>query len=253
VEAPIASFRYPFFLIGRQVGYDLPPPSTIYGHIASVVGELPAPESIRFGYHFIYAGKGQDLEHQQVIHAGGAKFEIDGVKYNTSVQGTVQPQERDFLFRVNLTLYLDGPEWAETFRRPVFCVTLGRSQDLASISEVSVIELEESAEAYLEHTLLPFSWRSRVGRGTTVQMPRYIEPPPGRFPHFERYIALRERIFDTTNPEISLSLRILRGLNSGTGSDSAAGAATADGYWIDPESPESHGLRRAVVFHSLTD
>ncbi len=242
VEAPIASFRYPFFLIGRQVSYDMPPPSTIYGHIATVLGELPEPASVQFGYHFTYAAKGQDLEHQQIIYAGGAKFEQDGVNYPTSVQGTVQPHLRDFLFQPRLTLYLDGEQWAEIFQNPVFCVALGRSQDLASITKVEKVKLEPANDAYFEQTLLPFSWRGRVGRGTTVQMPRYIEPPPERFPHFDRYVALRERVFDSEDPTISVGLRILRGFGRQT---------DANPHWVDPESPAIHGMRRGVVFHSF--
>ena len=43
IEAPVTSFRYPHFLIGRQITYDMPPPSTIYGHVMSAVGRLLPP------------------------------------------------------------------------------------------------------------------------------------------------------------------------------------------------------------------
>ena len=241
VEAPVTSFRYPFFQIGRQVSYDMPPPSTIYGHVASALGELPDPKALQFAYHFISKGRARDLEYQHVIFAGGSKFEDRGAKWPIAVQGSVQPQERDFLFQARLTLYLDGEEWAEIFGRPAFCVVLGRSQDLAEITCVKVCELEAAESCYLENTLLPFSWRPRVGWGSTVQMPRYIEPPPARFPHFDRFVVLRERVFDSELPEIAPSRRVLRE------------AQERAHYWVDPKSEEIHGLRRGLIFHSCMD
>jgi CRISPR-associated protein Cas5t len=52
IEGPVASFRYPHFLIGRQISFDMPPPSTIYGHIASAVGEWLDAAGIKFAYNF---------------------------------------------------------------------------------------------------------------------------------------------------------------------------------------------------------
>ena len=102
VEAPATSFRYPYFLVGRQVTYDMPPPSTIYGHVASALGELPDPASFEFGYDFQSLGRCSDLEHQHIITAGGKAFELDGVKHPISTQATVQPHLRDFLSGLGL-------------------------------------------------------------------------------------------------------------------------------------------------------
>jgi CRISPR-associated protein Cas5t len=98
----------------------------------------------------------------------------------------VQPHWRDFLFKPQLTLYLNNPSLGAAFRSPMFCVILGRSQDLAEIVSVDEIELEEQAGAYFVNTLLPFSYRPSVGFGVTVLMPRFIEPPPGRRAHSTR-------------------------------------------------------------------
>src|ERR1039458_9248652 len=186
VEAPVTSFRYPHFLVGRQPSYSMPPPSTIYGHIGSALGELPDPGSFQFGYDFRFSGhssdlehqhiitaggqaftlEGQkhgtsdlgelpdpgsfqfgydfrfsghssDLEHQHIITAGGQAFTLEGQKHGTSVQATVQPHVRDFLFKPKMVLYLNRPDWVSAFQSPVFCVILGRSQDLASVDRKS--------------------------------------------------------------------------------------------------------------------
>jgi CRISPR-associated protein Cas5t len=240
IEAPVTSFRYPHFLIGRQPTFEMPPPSTIYGHVASALGELPEPGSFEFGYHFEFVSKGADLEHQHIITAGGQAFEAEGKKWRASVQATVQPHLREFLFRPRLTLYLDPPELEAAFRAPRFCVILGRSQDLAAIVGVEEVELEEAEGAYLEHTLLPFSYRELVGFGVTVMMPRYIAPPPARQPYFERFIVLRERVYGgKVEGGEGLGARRLLAREGGRGR-----------WWVDPSTAKAYGVQRGVVFHS---
>ena len=241
IEAPATSFRYPHFLVGRQVSYDMPPPSTIYGHIASALGELPDPSSFQFGYDFRFASRASDLEHQHIITAGGASFSWEGVKYRTSVQAIVQPHCRDFLFRPKLVLYINHREWAHAFLSPAFCVILGRSQDLASVTAVEEIDLEQSSGAYFEHTLLPFAYRPQVGVGTTVLMPKMIGPPPERRTTFDRFIVLHnERLFGGRYADAN-SLAAPRRM---------LGGAEETSWWVDPDSPTDHGVHRAVVLHS---
>jgi CRISPR-associated protein Cas5t len=241
IEAPATSFRYPHFLIARQVSFDMPPPSTIYGHVASAVGELVPPDSFRFGYSFEFQARASDLEHQHIISAGGSRqsFTQEGQKLPISIEATVQPHLRDFLFKPRLTLYVDPPEFAEAFRSPVFCVVLGRSQDLAEIVSVEEMELEPAEGAYLEHTLLPFSLRPSIAVGVTALMPLYIEPPPERKAHFERFISLRERVFAGT-VERSEGLGIRRLITRDS---------TLKSWWIDRSTAVYHGVHRAVVFH----
>jgi CRISPR-associated protein Cas5t len=241
LAAPITSFRYPHFLIGKQVTYDAPPPSTVYGQVAAALGELPDPASFRFAYHFSARARASDLEHQHVISAGGAPFLSGGEKFRTSTQGVVQPHQREFLFQPRLTLYLDRPDWFEAFRSPAFCVSLGRSQDLAEITECERIALVSRPKAYFERTLLPFSLRPILGIGTTVTMSRYIAPPPMRQASFAQYISLRERAYAGEGGEVN---RVQRFLDP-----------PASSYWIDPDSsiPSDQGFERGIWFHSFTD
>jgi len=243
IEAPVTSFRYPHFLIARQITFDMPPPSTIYGHVASAVGELIPPESFRFGYIFRFQSRASDFEHQHIISPGGPRqnFAANGQELPVSVEATIQPHHRDFLFRPQLTLYLDPPELVTAFQNPVFCVVLGRSQDLAQIVSAEEIELESKPGAYLENTLLPFSFRPSIVYGTTVSMPRYIGPPPERFAQFDRFISLRERIFagPVSAPERIGAIRRLTLRDN-----------TPPAWWVDPLTPELHGVRQGILFHS---
>jgi CRISPR-associated protein Cas5t len=242
IEAPVTSFRYPHFLIARQISFDMPPPSTIYGHVASAVGDLIPPESFRFGYSFEFQSRASDLEHQHVISPGGRRqtFTAGDQAFPVSVEAVVQPHLRDFLFKPRLTLYLDPPELASAFRSPVFCVILGRSQDLAQIVSIEEADLEAAPGAYLEHTLLPFSLRPAARFGVTVLMPRYIEPPPERRAHFERFISLHDRLF-------AGAVESGEGLNNRRLIE-REGARQP--WLVDRSTPLYHGVHRAVVFHS---
>jgi CRISPR-associated protein Cas5t len=240
IEAPVTSFRYPHFLIGRQITYDMPPPSTIYGHVASALGELLPPQSFRFGYHFQFRSRASDLEHQHIISAGGLGGHHGGQKYPVSVQATIQPHERDFLFQPKLTLYLTDLSLLNAFRNPIFCVVLGRSQDLAQIVSVEEQELQQSPGAYFEGTLVPFILRPYTARGATVLMPRWIEPPPQRRAHFERFITLNERVYagnierrETVNTGLLVSKN-----------------KELETCWTDPSTPLDHGVHRGVFLHS---
>lgn len=251
LTAPVASFRYPHFLVGRQASYDMPPPSTIYGHVASAVGHWLDPAPLRFAYTVTSVAKTTDLEHQHVVsryppeklsREEAAKLKKWRQQHPLSVGGTVQPVKRDFLFKVDLTLYLVPADLAAAFRRPVFPVVLGRSQDLACIVSVDEVELAEAPAAYFSATLLPFEWRAWTPFGTTVLMPRFIGPPPERDVSFAQYIVLSAptSVFGGTAGQDAGKHRILR-----TGS--------AERWWVDPTSDERHGGRRGIVMHRFVD
>jgi hypothetical protein len=101
-----------------------------------------------------------------------------------------------------------------------------------------VVELERAKGAYLEQTLLPFSMRPLLGRGVTVLMPRYIEPPPEREPHFSRYIVLFDLVYAGDVPHTN---RLLHYEDR-----------SPEEWLVDPSSPPKHeGVRRGLVFHSF--
>lgn len=240
IEAPVTSFRYPHFLIGRQVSFDCPPPSTVYGHIASAAGCLFPPEEIRFAYHFTFTAKGSDLEYQHIISRSKPKstLTIRVKKYPAAVDGVIQPHSRDFIYGCRLVLYIDNLEVGNAFRNPVFAVNLGRSQDLAKIVSVEEVDLKPAQGGYLEHTILPFSMRKHLGRGITVLMPKYVGPPPEREPVFDRYIVLHERVF-------------VGEVNTGLPKLLQYEADNID-LITDPCSPKYEGVNLALVFHSFT-
>lgn len=258
IEAPVVSFRYPHFLIGRQPSFDMPPPSTIFGHVASALGEWPSGP-IEFAYAFHSRGRAQDLEHQHIVSRTSGKLPGDVVDplwrlpqpapgkkltkkqmaprlLEKTTDAVVQPHQRDFLFDVRLELYLSPPELADAFRSPVFTVVLGRSQDLASIQRVEVLELQPADKGYLERTILPADLRRRLPWGVTTLMPRYIGPAPERRAVFAPYIVLRDPVFAGDENASRKLLRI---------------QGEEDHWWMDPTTPEIRGGKRLLWFHQI--
>jgi CRISPR-associated protein Cas5t len=243
VEAPVTSFRHPFFVTGRQLTFDFPPPSTIFGHCASALGYWPDRRSFFFGLHFVRQARAADLEHQHITTALPPRTKTmvqtkEGpVRATTEI--TVQPVRRDFLFGARMTLYLP-PEIGTAFRSPVHTVVLGRSQDLAEVVEVKDIVLTKSARARIEHTLLPRSLRPCVRFGTTVLLTRYISEPPARATAFAQYIALGEHV------------------HFGEGSDPNRSFVTVDNIplddlWMDSDYVDEEGFPRGVWIHRIED
>jgi len=258
IEAPVVSFRYPHFLIGRQPSFDVPPPSTIFGHIASALGEWPS-SPIEFAYAFYSRGRARDLEHQHIISRTSGKLpgnvvdplwcppdpkpgkkltkkQLEPRLLTKTTEAVVQPHERDFLFDVRLELYVSPVELADAFRSPVFTVVLGRSQDLASVQRVEIVDLQPTDRGYLERTILPAEMRRRLPWGVTTLMPRYIGPAPERRAAFAPYIVLREPVYVGDESATRKLLRI---------------EGEQDRWWMDPTTPEDRGGNRLLWFHQI--
>jgi CRISPR-associated protein Cas5t len=244
IRAEVTSFRHPFFVTGRQPSFDMPPPSTIFGHCASALGRWPDPRAFAFGVHFTYRARGRDLEHQHIAVALGAKAKTrvptPSGDERATTEITVQPVVRDFLFGATLTLYLP-PELGEAFRAPVHTVVLGRSQDLAEVAPVSEVTLEERpTRARIEHTLLPMSVRPSVRFGTTVLLSRYISEPPEREATFAQYISLHEPVFFGEGAEPNRAFVRVDGM-------------PLDDLHCDPSEVDDDGFPRGVWMHRLFD
>lgn len=243
VHAPITSFRHPFFVVGSQPSFDIPPPSTVHGHCASALGRWPDPRSFFFGIHFTFRSKVRDLEHQHIATALGAKAKTQvptpGGPVRATTEITVQPVVREMLFDATMTLYLD-PEVGAAFRAPVFPVTLGRSQDLAEVQAVEDVTLERPTRARLEHTLLPRAVRPCVRFGATVLLSRHVSEPPERNATFAQYIVLHEPVFLGGDRGHARTFDRVEGVG-------------LDDLLCDPTVVDDEGFARGVWIHRLVD
>jgi CRISPR-associated protein Cas5t len=228
LEGITTSFRYPHFMLGVQPSFPMPPPSTIYGHICSTMGEWVDPKGLSFAYHFTAQGSVEDLEHIHVLSASIGK--LPQSRHPKVLEGNINPFTRTLLFQPRLILYINRPEWSADFRSPRYAVVLGRSQDLCSYVSVKDIDLVPSSHAYLEHTLLPYRMATQTPAGVATLMPRWIDYENGRRPNFAQYIVLQRRI--TTD-----SLMVFPGMNTQ--------------FLTDPSEPLIKDTSLGLVFHTF--
>lgn len=158
VTAPIVSFRNPLYS-SVALCLPCPPPATVGGLLAAVAGgwEQVDPD-LRFAMAFTADATGGDLETFHPLEQQGKR--TDPV-----------PRERHFLAGATLTIWLadDVELWRARFRRPVWPLRLGRSQDLAS-ARTEVITLRRGS-GQVGGALLPAD--APTG-GTLLQLPTAI-------------------------------------------------------------------------------
>jgi CRISPR-associated protein Cas5t len=196
-QAVTSSFRYPRVQVGRLPTFDMPPPATIYGHLAGVLGRWFEPGPLAFSYVFEHDGKADDVETAHPIEAGSGKLGLKkrGWNFPINVECSPNPQRREFLLRPRMTLYLTGDaqtlrSFEESFRSPEWAYILGRSQDLATVRSVDRVQLEDAPEAAFSNTLLPFEWRPYVMLGTSVLLPAAVDYRENRQARQERYLQI---------------------------------------------------------------
>lgn len=231
LEGTTTSFRYPHFMIGVQPTYPMPPPSTIYGHVCSTLGDWVDPHGLQFAYHFTSLASFEDLEHIHVLEASSGVLPLGGeVKYDKVLKGKTNPYRRALLFQPHLTLYLNRPEWEDAFRSPRYAVVLGRSQDVATYTSVSVLDLTLEEDVYLEHTLLPYDMATQTSVGIVSLMPQWIDYERNRRTTFARYLVLQQHM---------ASRDLVR--------------FESEGFLTDPTAPVIRGRKLGLVFHSFVE
>ena len=229
LEGITTSFRYPHFMMTVQPSFPMPPPATIYGHICSALGEWIDPKGLAFAYHFTAQESVVDLEHIHVLSASTGK--LPGSQYPKVLEGNVNPFKRTVLFQPRMVLYLNKPEWEDAFRSPRYPVILCRSQDLATYTSISVVELVLSEQVYFEHTILPYKMATQTAVGIVTLMPRWIDYQRNRQPHFARYLILQRRV---------------------KFGDLVHFDSEPYSYLTDPTTTQVDGLTLGLVFHTFT-
>jgi len=145
-----ASFRYPIFVSGFQPTLDVPPVSTIYGLLSAVKGKAVEPNDTKVGFIFKSLTKSVDLE---TIYELGKK----------PLQAKSNVIKREFLAEPEMYLYLTNTAFKEYLEKPHYQLLLGRSSDLAMVSEVKEILLSTTIKATYRNTLLPFNFGEAHG------------------------------------------------------------------------------------------
>lgn len=160
-----SSFRYPNIISGYQPTLEVPPISTILGLINACAGKYLNYKELQLGYYFDFEMKSTDLE---TIY----QFEINdkGVPKNQVKSNVIN---REFLYNCRLFLYLFDDELVEYLKKPVYQILLGRSNDLATIEKIELVEVEEVKNASkIRGQLVPFN--GNFLPGTLQALPKYF-------------------------------------------------------------------------------
>lgn len=231
-EGPTASFRYPYYMLGVQPTYEMPPPATLYGHVASALGEWFDPRGVRFAVRFSYRRKHVELETTYLLAPASGK--LKGFENTPKIlEGEGNPLKREILFFPRLTLYLNRPEWEQAFRHPRYAVCLGRSQDLLTYRRVEAIDLQPARSVYWQDALLPYDFVRFTAAGRSALMPRWLDAARRRQPSFSRYLILQRRLHSR---ELLLPPD-----------------AALPPLWADPTEPVIEGDPLGLVFHAWTE
>lgn len=158
----MCSFREPM-LIDTQTTYSIPPPSTIYGIISAVCGFPVTYKDTLVAAVLFHTGIGKDFESIW-------KFEkTRGLRKQV-------PYQREVIWSPTLYLYLTNNELAQAFQNPSFPISIGRSQDLAYIADVSSVKLDKTDKLILEKTFIPYSDKIEHKTGELHYLRYNIDP-----------------------------------------------------------------------------
>lgn len=159
-----ASFRYPNLISGVQPTLEVPPVSTVLGLINAAAGQYLNHQRLELGYHFQYDAKAFDLETIYQIDSNNGKA-TNNAKSNII--------RREFLFNVRLKIYLKDAVLANYFRQPYYPLLLGRMNDLASVEQVTTVDLPEVMySSHIAGQVVPF--KENYLAGQIQALPKYF-------------------------------------------------------------------------------
>jgi len=161
LKALTASFKHILFKSGYQISMLVPPPSSILGILMAAKGDYTLPDRIKFGYEFSYKSSGDDIERT--------------VRFMLTKRGLVRQEQqgiihRQTLFFPELDIYAEE-EYIKYFHSPASAISLGRSQDLAWVEKVELVQLQGRKEGELKSTFVSEDVRAR---GLKFRLPSYI-------------------------------------------------------------------------------
>jgi CRISPR-associated protein Cas5t len=165
-EGLTASFRHPLTISGGQISTPQPSYSNLLGIISACAGYVIKPKDTKLGFEFYCNSFDHELERS-------ARLVVDekgNLKPHPKGQGIYS---RQVYWRPRLDLYLTNTSFKKIFESPVSTPCFGRSQDIAWITFVKEIELEQKRRGRIRPTLLPDPIAGFPG--LVLRLPEYID------------------------------------------------------------------------------
>lgn len=162
-----ATPRLPFILSGNAICMHTPSYSLVLGIVGCCLGRNVLANEVNIGFRYSFDTIAYDLETRQ-------RLEYDGKRVRTHAKGT-DAYTREFHTSPQLTIWINRLDWKDYFENPIGTPSLGRSQDILKIENVSIIDVESVGKGSLGGSLLPFNSQLKAG-GQLVQLAEsYLE------------------------------------------------------------------------------
>jgi CRISPR-associated Cas5-like protein len=157
-----ATFRIPLIVSGKSLCAPVPSYATLLGFLGCCAGREVYPEDVRIGFEYYFGedisgtGLGVDIE---TTH----RLEFKNNKLRPHPKGT-SIRSYEFHSYPILDLYIDNIDYFKILKKPAGIPTFGRSQDLAWIENVELIEVSKVKSGKVGTTLMPFPQENIGGR-----------------------------------------------------------------------------------------
>ena len=166
-----STFRIPLVVSGKSLCAPVPSYPTLLGFLGCCAGSEVYPDEVRIGFEYRFGedvsggGLGVDME---TTH----RFKLKNNRLRPHLKGT---SIRSYEFHVYpvLELYLDNMEFFDILTRPAGIPTFGRSQDLAWIEKVEMVDVIWKPSGKVGTTLMPFPQEDVGGR--MLRLPEFFD------------------------------------------------------------------------------
>ena len=192
-----ASFKVPQVYQGFLLSLPVPPYSSILGILSKICSREITPKDGRIGFRYSFQGVGKDLEtYHRWERKKSGKYGYTG----TAVRS------REIHYKPHLELILDNTDLLPELQNPVQTPTLGRSQDIASIDELRIVQGEPIPEAVIADTLVRLEdLGDAIIPGMLYNLPEVFDYTKEmvRLPlNITRYLALTDNTISISAPNL---------------------------------------------------
>lgn len=193
-----ATPRLPFVLSGNALCMPVPSYSLILGIVGCCLGRIVSPKEVKIGYQYDYDTVAVDIETRR-------RLQFEGKRIKVHDKGS-DAYQREFHVNPRLTVWIDRTDWKEFFDCPIGTPSLGRSQDLLQICEVTIKEITSVPETELAGCMIPFD-PEHIIPGQLIQLAEAFEENEtigsGRMP-------TRSSMFVAIHPDSDKKIKVIR-------------------------------------------
>lgn len=219
LEGFSASFRHPLIISGTQLSTPVPSYSNLLGMISACAGDALGPEDTRrIGFEFRCRSHDLEIERKDRWKLSGDRLERVTKKSVPRVLRRLTPDRyelmpqgvgaRQVYWEPQLDLFIENVDLRERFANPAATPRFGRSQDIAWIRWVRVVELEPVDAGSIGPTLIPYPQPGVPG--LMLRLPEWFRNDrkgrprrPGPFGHYQAMLpTTREVRFHIERPDL---------------------------------------------------